>query len=176
MGKPIPEDAYDDLDQPTESGKNNILGLQGHLWGATFSTYNRVEYMALPRIISLAERAWSPNQEWMNIQDRTERLEALDIAWNEFANRLGQRELPRLDRMNGGYSYRIPSPGAIREDNMVEANVAYPGLDIRYTTDGSEPTVDSPRYSEPITVDENVIVKLRTFDTRGRGSRVVTME
>jgi hexosaminidase len=176
MGKPIPEDAYDDLDQPTESGKNNILGLQGHLWGATFSTYNRVEYMALPRIISLAERAWSPNQEWMNIQDRTERLEALDIAWNEFANRLGQRELPRLDRMNGGYAYRIPSPGAIREDNTVEANVAYPGLDIRYTTDGSEPTVDSPRYSEPVTVDENVTVKLRTFDTRGRGSRVVTME
>ncbi len=176
MGQPIPEDAYDDLDQPTEAGKNNILGLQGHLWGATFGTYNRVEYMALPRIISLAERAWSPHQEWMNIQDRTERLDALDKVWNEFANRLGQRELPRLDGMNGGYAYRIPPPGAIRENNKVKANVAYPGLDIRYTTDGNEPTVDSPRYSEPVTVDENVTVKLRTFDTRGRGSRVVTVE
>jgi len=176
MGQPIPEDAYDDLDQMTEAGKNNILGLQGHLWGATFDTYNRVEYMALPRIISLAERAWSPHQEWMNIQDRTERLDALDKVWNEFANRLGQRELPRLDRMNGGYAYRIPPPGAIRENNKVKANVAYPGLDIRYTTDGSEPTVDSPRYSEPVTVNENITVKLRTFDTRGRGSRVVTVE
>jgi len=176
MGEPIEEDAYDDFEQLTEAGKNNILGLQGQLWGETFRTHNRVEYMALPRIIPLAERAWVPNQSWMEIAARAERLEALEIYWNEFANRLGQRELPRLDGMNGGYGYRIPPPGAVIENNELRANVAYPGLDIRYTIDGSEPTDESPRYTDTVTVDENTVVNLRTFDTRGRGSRVVTVE
>jgi len=175
MGHPIPEDAYDDFEQLSESGKQNILGLQGQLWGETFTSHNRVEYMALPRIIPLAQRAWVPHEEWMDIENRSERLDALEIAWNEFANRLGQRELRRLDYMNGGYEYRIPPPGAIIKDNELKVNIAYPGLVIRYTTDTSQPTVESPAYVEPVRLEENTVVKLRTFDTRGRGSRVVIL-
>ena len=176
MGQPIPQNTYDDFEQLTLTGKENILGLQGHLWGATLSSYNRVEYMAIPRIISLAERSWVPYQEWMDIQDRAERLTMLEEAWNEFANRLGQRELRRLDGMNGGYAYRIPPPGAIIENNKLRANVSYPGLEIRYTNDGSKPTVNSSRYVKPVTIDENMKIKLRAFDTRGRGSRVVVLD
>jgi len=176
MGQPIPQNTYDDFDELTVTGKENILGLQGHLWGATLNSHNRVEYMAIPRIISLAERSWVPHQEWMDIQDRAERLTMLEKVWNEFANRLGQRELQRLDEMNGGYAYRIPPPGAIIENNRLKANVAYPGLIIRYTTDGSEPTVDASRYVKPVSIDGNIKIKLRTFDTRGRGSRVVVLD
>jgi len=175
-GRPIPKNAYDDFEDLTITGKKNILGLQGHLWGATLSSHNRVEYMAIPRIISLAERSWAPHQEWMDTQDRTERLNKLEKAWNEFANRLGHRELRRLDGMNGGYAYRIPPPGAIIENNKLKANVAYPGLIIRYTTDGSDPTVESSRYVKPVSTNGKLKVKLRTFDTRGRGSRVVVLE
>jgi len=150
MGRLIPEDAYDDFEKLTDEGKKNILGIQGQLWGETFRSPDRVEYMALPRIISLAERAWVPEQDWMGIENRNDRLEALAIAWNEFANRLGQRELPRLDRMNGGYGYRIPPPGAVIEDGKLKANVSYPGLVIRYTLDGDTPTMDAPLYEEPV--------------------------
>lgn len=175
MGRPIPEDAYDDYEQLTDEGRDNILGLQAQLWSETFRSPDRVEYMALPRIISLAERAWGPEQEWMEIEDREERLEARSVAWNEFANRLGQRELPRLDGMNGGYGYRIPPPGAIIEDGRVHANVAHPGMAIRYTTDGSEPTVNSSLYERPVDLEGGTEVNLRTFDRQGRGSRVSTV-
>jgi len=175
MGHPISEDAYDDFEQLSESGKQNILGLQGQLWGETFTYHNRVEYMALPRIIPLSQRAWVPHENWMDIEKRSERLDALEIAWNEFANRLGQRELRRLDYMNGGYGYRIPPPGAVIENGILKANVAYPGLEIRYTIDGTEPSQDSRRYEKPVEIDENSNIKVRTFDTRGRGSRVVSV-
>jgi len=171
LGNPMPEDRYDDFPRLTEEGREHILGLQAQLWGETFRTPDRVEYMALPRLISLAERAWVPEEEWMEIESREERLDALSHAWNEFANRLGQRELPRLDHLNGGYGYRVPPPGARVQDGTLEANVAYPGLEIRYTLDGSEPDEQSNLYESPVPVDSETEIRLRTFDQQGRSSR-----
>ena len=99
--------------------------------------------------------------------------EATQQAWNEFANRLGQRELPRLDSLFGGTAYRLPPPGAVVENGVLEASTEYPGLVIRYTTDGSDPTAQSTEYSGRIAVTGTV--KLSTFDTRGRASRVTTV-
>ena len=48
--------------------------------------------------------------------------------------------VPRLDRLQGGVLYRLPPPGAAMVDGRLEANSAFPGLQIRYTSDGSEPT------------------------------------
>ncbi|MDX1639766.1 MAG: chitobiase/beta-hexosaminidase C-terminal domain-containing protein [Balneolaceae bacterium] len=93
--------------------------------------------------------------------------------WVLFANRVGQVEMPRLDHLFGGYNYRLPLPGAVIKDGMLHANVAFPGLAIRYTTDGTTPGMDAALYREPVRVDGPV--KLRTFDTRGRGSRTVTL-
>jgi hexosaminidase len=42
-------------------------------------------------------------------------------------------------------------------------------MEIRYTTDGTDPTIDSPIYSEPLEVGSEMI-KLSTFDSRGRAS------
>ncbi|MGH9340418.1 MAG: chitobiase/beta-hexosaminidase C-terminal domain-containing protein [Acidobacteriota bacterium] len=55
------------------------------------------------------------------------------------------------------------------DNGILKANVAFPGLAIRYTTDGSEPTADSPLFSGPVPVTGTV--KLTTFNTRGRSSR-----
>jgi hexosaminidase len=90
--------------------------------------------------------------------------------WNIFANTLAMRELPRLRYINGGYNYRIPLPGAIVSDGILNANVEFPGLVIRYTTDGSEPNVHSPVYEGPVKVQG--IVKLKSFDASGKSSRV----
>jgi len=58
-------------------------------------------------------------------------------------------------------------------DGRVLVNVAFPGLSIRYTTDGSEPGLAAALFQEPIPLSP--IIKLRSFDTRGRGSRTVTV-
>jgi hexosaminidase len=121
----------------------------------------------------LAERAWSPSPSWSDIEDTEKRNGALDEAWNAMANAIGRRELPRLDHLHGGVSYRIAPPGAILENGRLEANVAFPGLAIRYTTDGTEPTMDSAIYREPVEVSGTV--KVRAINSLGRGSRTVEL-
>ncbi|PSQ89392.1 MAG: beta-N-acetylhexosaminidase [Bacteroidetes bacterium QS_8_64_10] len=153
-----------------EEGRANVLGVQGQLWGETLKGSARMEYMAAPRLLVLAERAWSAQPEWATVEGERKRL--LRADWNEFANRLGQRALPHLDR--AGFAYRLPPPGAVVENGLLRANVAYPGLTIRYATDGEAPTAQSPRYTEPVHVG-NDSVKLRTFSTTGRASRTVTV-
>jgi hexosaminidase len=174
MGNPIGADHYADAVRPTADGRRNILGIQGQLWSETLVEPSRLEYMAFPRILALAERAWTPEPDWARIDDGPRREQALGTAWNEFANRLGQRELPRLDHLHGGIGYRIPVPGGVVRDGILHASAPYPGLAIHYTTDGTDPTVRSPRYAGPVAVDGPVT--LRVFDTRGRGGRAARVE
>ena len=56
---------------------------------------------------------------------------------------------------------------------MLSANLSLPGFEIRYTTDGSIPNVESNLYENPVEVTG--IVRLRTFDRNGRGSRMVSV-
>lgn len=174
LGYPLLLEAFAHHERLTAEGQRHIVGLQGQLWGETLRTPTRVFYMAVPRMLALAERAWAARPMWSQIADLETRKRALQNAWNEFANRLGQRELPRIDALYGGtIPYRLPSPGAVIEGGYLKANVALPGLTIRYTLDGNEPTASSPRYSEPVLLEGQGTVLLRTFDTNGRGSRTV---
>ncbi len=172
MGHPIDPAYLAGRLRLTAAGRRNVLGIQGQLWGENAKGREVMEYLAFPKLLGLAERAWAARPAWAETTDRTagERLSA--TAWNEFANRLGQRELPRLDRFQGGVDYRLPPPGAEIEGGMLRANVAFPGLEIRYAT--GEPTVDSPLYEGPVAVEGRV--RLKSFDTRGRGSRTVVVE
>ncbi|WP_306395558.1 family 20 glycosylhydrolase [Telluria beijingensis] len=149
-------------------GRARIKGLQGQLWGENARSRERVEYLALPRLIGLAERAWSADPGWKN-------ADGLAQDWNEFANRLGQRELPRLDRLPAPWHYRLPPPGAVVKEGRLHANIALPGLAVHYTLDGSEPGADSPRYTAPVALDGCSTLKLASVDTRGRASRIVTL-
>ena len=173
MGKPVREEDYADRTRLTSAGADHILGIQGQLWGENLRSSQALEYMAFPRIIALAERAWASSPEWAEIADRSARKLKLEHDWNQFANRLGQRELPRLDFLADGVRYRLPPPGAVVRDGRVSANVAFPGLAIRYTTDGSEPDQSAVLFQQP--VPQSSQIKLRSFDSRGRGSRTVNV-
>ena len=101
---------------------------------------------------------------WAALENLEAHDAAVEAAWNEFANRLGQWELPRLDSLFGGTLYRLPPPGAIVENGRLTASTEYPGLMIRYTTAGSDPTASSAEYTGPVAVTGTV--RLSTFDTR----------
>lgn len=177
MGQSIdPAAAFADATRLTDEGRRNVLGVQGQLWGETLKSTDRMEYMAVPRLMSLAERAWAPQPEWATIDRASARERQRWTAWNEFANRLGRRELSRLSHLDPEWTYRLPVPGAVVEDGQLRANVALPGLTVRYTTDGSAPSAQSQRYTGPVSVAGVDVVKLRTFDARGRGSRIATVE
>ena len=169
MGQPVSPDALANRARLTASGRKHVLGIQGQLWGENLRSAASLDYMAFPRAIALAERAWSQSPKWADIDDPTARRAAIDLDWNQFANRLGQRELPRLDYLSGGVHYRLPPPGVVFRDGQVHANVALPGLTIRYTNNGAEPDNTAPEYHRPIAPAPSV--KIKSFDTRGRSSR-----
>ena len=91
-----------------------------------------------------------------------------------FAAFVGKYALPRLERE--GIHFRVPKPGAIEEEGKLKANVSYPGLEIRYTTDGSEPTSESSLYDPENPPDYDAKIKLRAFTPGGRGSSTVPGE
>jgi hexosaminidase len=168
-GHEIAEDSIKRRARLTEEGKQHIVGIQGQLWGENLKGEQRLEYMAVPRLIALAERAWAKEPSWISDENPDTWPQKLQQAWIEFALQLGTVELPRLDYLAGGFQYRIPLPGAVIEEGVLTANVEFPGLTIRYTTDGSEPNADSRIYTEPVQV--GTTARVRAFATNGRGGR-----
>lgn len=158
-----PEKDYRDM-APLKAPQN-IRGIQGALWSETVKGSDMMEYYLLPKLMGLAERAWSPKPDWGNIDDPQQRAAALDRAWNEFANVLGQQELKRLDYLFGGFEFRLPLPGAVVDGDQIQANIAFPGLDI-FLADGT-------RYEGPIPLQDEVQLQARTAK---RKSRIVVVK
>jgi hexosaminidase len=92
--EPIPPDLPD-------TAVRHVLGAQANLWTEYITTPAHVEYMALPRMLALAEVVWSPQgaRDWMG-----------------FAGRL-PAQLARLDAL--GVAYRIPEPEGLEGDRLV---------------------------------------------------------
>jgi hexosaminidase len=158
---------YPDKERLKPENRKNIVGLQAQLWSETVKGPNMMEYYVLPKLFAFAEKAWAQAPGWESETDVSKRVKAIWAGWGELSNRIGRRELPRLDYLFGGFNYRIPPPGAIVEDGMLKANVAFPGLVIRYTTDGSTPDIRSPEYRAPVAVEGQVVA--RAFNALGRG-------
>ena len=136
-----------------------IQGIQAQLWTEAVWEHETAEYLLFPRALAVAERAWSmePNP---------------NSSWQKFAGIIGQKELSELNKLD--IHYRVPTPGAKVSNGMLEANTVFPGLAIHYTFDGSEPTVMSNQYEQPVEVTGEV--KLRAFDDQGRASRTITIK
>ncbi len=170
------EKAFSGMERLEESAKENILGVQAQLWSETIKGREMMEYYLLPKLLGFAESAWSREREWESISDKAAREEIADKGWNEMANRIGKSEFNKLDHMFGGFAYRIPPPGAVVRRQTLLANNAYPGLTIRYTTDGSEPGPSSQKYEGPVEIDPGITVKLKAFNQIGRVSRTTVLK
>ena len=174
-GNPVdPETTYQGMERLKPEARKNIIGLQAELWSETLKNQDMLEYSLLPKLLGFAERAWAKAPAFENIENTASRIRAVDEAWNLFANQVGQYELPRLDHIYGGYHYRIAPPGAKVEQGILHANTDFPGMIIRYTTDGTEPDKNSPEYREPVAV--NGTVNLKVFSGTGRSGRTVEVK
>src|SRR5437870_4912896 len=114
-------------DRLTDYGRVPIVGIQGNLWSETLGGDGRLDYMMVPKLFGLAERAWAPQPDWAREADPTRSDSLYREAWSRFMNVVGQRELPRLDREVPGVTYRIPTPGLKVEGGMVHCSVQLPG-------------------------------------------------
>jgi hexosaminidase len=59
----------------------NVIGVEGDMWGETVATMSNVDYMVFPRLLALAEVAWSPSVQ------RT----ATSPAYRDFLQRLASQ-------------------------------------------------------------------------------------
>lgn len=166
MGRLIDvETEYQHMERLLPQARKNILGLQAQLWSETIRGGEMLEYYLLPKLMGFAQSAWCKERPWEHYPGESLDEAQIEQHWNVFANTLGQKELPRLAYLFGGYNYRIPLVGARIEDEKLYLNSEYPGLHIRYTRDGSLPLADSPLYENPLRVRAGEVYRFRAFDS-----------
>jgi hexosaminidase len=155
---PMPEEL-------TQQQANHIIGAQANVWTEYIPDKKHVEYMVFPRLCALSEVLWSPE----NVQN-----------WDNFITRMDKHYL-RLDQKN--INYRIATPygfEAINKflENSVEITLTcdISDAEIHYTTDGTEPVIESPLYHKPLILDieKKIELKARTFLPSGKMSSVKT--
>ncbi|GAB6868003.1 family 20 glycosylhydrolase [Bacteroides rodentium JCM 16496] len=155
----------------TEIGKKHIMGVQGQLFAETIRSFDGVEYLLFPKILGLAERGWNAHPAWENLSGIREE-QAFNQALALYYEKISKSEMPYWAKH--GINFRLPQPGLWIEEGNLFANVAIDGAEIRYTTDGSEPTAQSALWQEPVKCDASVL-KAKTF-YQGKESLPITWQ
>ena len=75
----------------------------------------------------------------------------------------------------GGLSFDLGKPGAKISNDSLYVRTKFPGLIVRYTTDGSVPNKKSKKYKNPIKINSNDQVLLRVFDGFGRAGNYIKL-
>lgn len=128
-----------------------IKGIQANLWTESISDWGKLTYMVYPRILAVAENAWTPldRKNWSHFTERV--LDYYQI----------------LDQKKVRYAVSAFSPWIHHQGNGQKIDVSLTteadGLDIYYTLDGTEPDLSSSRYSDPFTIDDTAIMSARAF-------------
>lgn len=164
-----------------------VLGGHGTIWGEYVTSEARMEYQGFPRILALSEICWTDGQ---------------DKNWPHFSNKI-KDQLPRLDSMGVNYfvpymeadifvSSRISGWMNIPPDEWLTDTIAVPNgermvrlrnpyanTDIRYTQDGTIPTVFSPVYTSPLSItapSEYTFATFRPDSSRAEFRKVVFVD
>jgi hexosaminidase len=145
------------FEQVRTNPSQSIQGSRGHVFTEHLLTQAHVQYMVYPRAIALAEVLWSARN---------------DRNFKDFLSRL-LVHLPKLNLYQVNYSTDLFNVTArlitdtmkgtcrLALEKLVEGGV------IRFTTDGSEPSLDSPEYREPLPLSP--MIKARLFINEASG-------
>lgn len=127
--------------------QKRVKGISGTLFAETVRSEAMVQRYLLPRILGLAERAHNASAT---------------ISDSEYFGLLTD-EMQRWAA--DGLCFQLRQPGIIVRDGKVVMNTAYAdGIgEIRYTTDGSEPTPESTLYSGPFEVSGVSQIRARMY-------------
>ncbi len=139
------------------SDSSSVIGVMGCLWSDQFIhgtvlqelphlNENRsekyIDYLTFPRLLAVSEVAWGREK---------------DRDYADFVSRVGQH-YARINRKGAGY--RVAEPVVTSIDTLADGRLAFtlapsvPGSQIRYTTDGTYPTVHSALYDgKPVIAD-----------------------
>ncbi len=145
-----------------------IEGIEAAVWTEWVRGPDRLDEVIMPRLLAVAERAWAPRPAWVDAQAGERRDALLHADWLRFDRQLGTQVLPYIDQRFGELRYRLPAPGALAHDGVVEANYAWPGVTLRYTRDGSRPDATSPVLESQ--VPAGGVLRIIAVTSNGRAS------
>lgn len=139
-----------------------LMGVQASMWTEFCTTPEDVEYMVFPRLLALADMAWTAK-------------DAKD--WSGFLTRM-DNVLPHINAMgitSAESMYNIDHKVTPEKGNLtVTLSCIRPDVTIRYTTDGTEPTANSAEYTAPLTVKKPLTIKAATYkNDRQKGKTLV---
>ena len=140
--------------EPTTSGmtdeeKAHILGVQANLWTEYIETADHLFYMLLPRLAALAEVQWCQPEvkDWNRFLESADDFCAIyDIMGYKYGNHLFDTR--GVCQTGDGVSVVLEAQGE---------------TPIHYTLDGSEPTPESPLYTEPVKITQTCTIKARSL-------------
>ncbi|WP_181215621.1 glycoside hydrolase family 20 protein [Phocaeicola faecicola] len=139
-------------DELTSEEKKNIIGVQGCIWTEWTKDSLKMEWQMMPRMAALSELQWS-NPEKKN--------------FDGFLNRLRhQLDLYELY----GYHYKEDIKDVTIDIKSKEAMgtavvelKTFDNAPVYYTLDGSEPTVNSQQYTEPLEISQTAVIKAKAI-------------
>ncbi len=145
----------------SEAQRRKVLGVQGCLWTENVYDTRKAEYMVFPRLLALAEVAWTP----------AERLD-----WPDF-----QRRLPGLlrwlDQRDTRYATSVFDPAILIAPDSASGRLVcrisqqIPFGNIFYSVDGSQPTNRSTSYSAPFLLEKTCDIRATAFWGNDRQSK-----
>ncbi|WP_321437456.1 family 20 glycosylhydrolase [uncultured Bacteroides sp.] len=145
------EDVYSFEPVPSELTKEeakHILGPQANLWTEYITSNEQLEYMLLPRLAALSEVQWT-NPEKKNYADFQNRIGHIADIYDA----MGINYAKHVFEVNGSYAVN-PEKGCIEATLSAIGNAP-----VYYTTDGTEPTVNSTKYTAPIEIPYSCTLK-----------------
>ncbi len=136
----------------TEEEKSHILGIQANIWTEYIKTEDHLQYMLLPRMTALCEVQWCQpeNKDWERFTKAIPHItDIYDIRGYNYAKHIFDLTAqltsdPQNKALTLSFSIVDDAP-------------------IRYTTDGSEPAMESLVYEGPITITEPCTIKAKVF-------------
>ena len=155
--------------------KSNFLGIQGQLWTETVRNEEIFDELMYPNLIVLAEKAWSQQDQWTKNLLSQNIDEIMTKEWSYFVNTLGHRILNHLSFLYDGVDFDLPKPGGFIKNDTLFVNSVFPGMNVRFSRDGSIPTSEDELYLKEIKVLPTESIVLRSFDQTGRGGRHIVV-
>lgn len=153
---PIPEEL-------TAEEAHYILGAQGNVWTEYMNTANQVEYMMMTRMTALSEVLWGTSDP---------------SNYKDFENRLIYH-FSIFEKKGIHYSQAIYNIVSKIEQNKEELQYnlkARNNEGIRFTTDGTEPNLNSQKYTSSIPITKSIKIKATYFEENAKKGNTIEQE
>jgi len=137
----------------TAAQRKHVIGVQANMWTEHTRSEEHLKHNVFPRLAALSEIAWTPLQNksyddfLARLPAQLQRYKALGIAYGQTALSVAMKR--QDDRAGNKVTVELSNPLSYR--------------DIRYTTDGSTPTAQSPAYPGALTLPVPTTLKAQAF-------------